>query len=101
MFRHYPGIRSDDASDTHMSVQYLCCLNSTQMATVRKVVAALPFPKLRARFGDVICRTASFIATVDADTQQMLGKWVDTIEDAMIRPACRFTRGVHSRRRFT
>jgi uncharacterized surface protein with fasciclin (FAS1) repeats len=94
IFRRYPGIRSDDASDTHMSVQYLCCLNSTQMATVRKVVATHPFPKLRALFGDVICRTASFIATVDSDTQQTLGKWVDTIENAMIAAGV----PVHTRR---
>ena len=56
-----------------MTVQYLCCLNATQMATVRHVVAAHPFPKLAVHFGEVICRTASFIATVDAETQRTLG----------------------------
>ena len=55
MFKQYPGIRTDDVADTHMSVQYLCCLNSTQMATVRHVVAAHSFPKLAVRFGEVIC----------------------------------------------
>ena len=67
-----------------MTVQYLCCLNATQMATVRRVVAAHPFPKLAVHFGEVICRTASFIATVDAETQRTLGAWVDRVEDAII-----------------
>ena len=78
------GIRTDDAKDTHMTVQYLCCLNATQMATVRRVVAAHPFPRLAVHFGEVICRTASFIATVDAETQRTLGAWVDRVEDAII-----------------
>lgn len=39
-FRKYPGIHTDDAKDTHMSVQYLCCLNVTQMATTRKIVGS-------------------------------------------------------------
>ena len=67
-----------------MTVQYLCCLNATQMATVRRVVAAHPFPRLAVHFGEVICRTASFIATVDAETQRTLGAWVDRVEDAII-----------------
>ena len=33
MFRKYPGIHTDDAKDTHMSVQYLCarCLTTTDV----------------------------------------------------------------------
>ena len=94
MFKQYPGIRTDDVADTHMSVQYLCCLNSTQMATVRHVVAAHPFPKLAVRFGEVICRTVSFIATVDDATQRTLGTWVDAVEDSIIAAGV----PVHTRR---
>ena len=84
VFRRFPGIRTDDASYTHMSVQYLCCLNATQIETVRRVVKRHPFPALHARYGDVVCRTASFIATVDAETQRTLGGWVSTVEDAIV-----------------
>ena len=96
MFRSFPGINSDDHADTHLTVQYLCCLNATQMATVRKVVAAhIPlFPKLAVRFGEVICRTVSFIATVDAATQTRLGAWVNSVEDAIIAAGV----PVHTRR---
>ena len=61
IFKEYPGIHTDDTSYAHMTVQYLCCLNSTQLATVRRILLQRPFPKLEVRFGDVICRTASMI----------------------------------------
>lgn len=62
IFKQYPGIRTDDVSDAHMTVQYLCCLSSTQLATVRRVLSQHhPFPKLQVRFEEVICRTASMI----------------------------------------
>lgn len=84
MFQQFPGIRSTDVAYPHMTVQYLCCLNITQLATVRRVIERHPFPKLAVRFERVICRTASFIVEADAVTQQALGRWVLDVEDAIL-----------------
>lgn len=78
------GIRSDDVSYAHMTVQYVCCIDPAQLLKLEAIVAARPFPKLVVRFERVICRTSSFIATVDNATQTTLAAWVDTVEDAMI-----------------
>ena len=84
MFRSYPGVRTDDVADAHMTVQYLCCLDGEQLKTVRRVIAGRPFPKLEVRFERVICRTASFIVQADPATQTKLGAWVSAIEKDMI-----------------
>jgi hypothetical protein len=84
MFQRFPGIRSNDVADTHMTVQYLCCLNSTQLGTVRRILRQHPFPKLAVRFGHVICRTASFIVQADPVTQHTLGQWVAAVEGAIL-----------------
>ena len=67
-----------------MTVQYLCCLNATQLKAARSVLAARTFPHLSVRFTRIICRTASFIVLADNETQSTLGSWVESVEDAMI-----------------
>ena len=89
------GPVTDDMSDgLHLSFQYLCCYNLTELARIETAMASVQFRPVQVTFRRVVCAASMVLALADPAAQGALFGIVAAIEEAMAAA------GVHIRFRF-
>ena len=80
-------LKSKDLFDIHVSFQYLCCYNLADYEKIIKIYKSVPWKPFKISLSKVVCiksgDTISIVALVNNNTQNILAKYVSTIETKM------------------
>ena len=83
MEKRFGPVTNDVAEGLHLSFQYLCCYNRTELARLESVMAAVRWEPIRVRFTRVICAGSMVLGLADPAAQGALFGIVSAIEEAM------------------
>ena len=76
-------VTNDVAEGLHLSFQYLCCYNRTELARIEAIMAAVRWEPVHVRFTRVVCAASMVLGVADPAAQGALFGIVSAIEEAM------------------
>lgn len=76
-------VTNDVAEGLHLSFQYLCCYNRTELAHIEAIMAAVRWEPVRVRFTRIVCAGSMVLGLADPAAQGALFGIVSAIEEAM------------------
>ena len=77
-------VRNDMSGGLHLSFQYLCCFNGTELPRVAAAMATVRWQPIRVSFTRVFCAGSMALALADPAAQGALLGVVSAIEEAMV-----------------
>jgi hypothetical protein len=81
--KRFGPVQNDVAARLHLSFQYLCCYNRTELARIETIMAAVRWKPVRVRFTRVVCASYMALGLADPAAQGALFGVVSAVEDAM------------------
>lgn len=81
------GPLSNPSIDTllHISFQYLCCYNKTELAGISKAIQSVKWAPIPVTFTRIVCAGSEFVALASPASQGQLFSVVSAFEEAMAR----------------
>ena len=81
------GPISNPSIDTflHLSFQYLCCYNKTELAGIAKAIQGVKWAPISVTFTRIVCAGSEFVALASPTSQGQLFAVVSAFEEAMAR----------------
>ena len=79
----FGNVSNSVANGLHLSFQYLCCYNHTQMEVISRAMATVKWHAIPVRFTRVVCAASMALALPDPEAQGALFGVVSAIEEAM------------------
>jgi hypothetical protein len=76
-------VTNNMAEGLHLSFQYLCCYNRTELSRVESVMAAVRWQPVKVRFTRIVCAASMALGLADPAAQGALFGVVSTIEEAL------------------
>jgi hypothetical protein len=67
----------------HLSFQYLCCYNTTELAAIATAIAAVRWTPIDVTFTRIVCAASEFVALADPVSQGQLFGIVSQFEEAI------------------
>ena len=83
MEKRFGPVTNDVAEGLHLSFQYLCCYNRTELARIEAIMAAVRWEPVRVKFTRVVCAASMVLGLADPAAQGALFGIVSAIEAAM------------------
>ena len=81
--KDFGPVTNNMAGGLHLSFQYLCCYNRTELARIEAIMAAVRWEPVSVRFTRVVCAASMALGLADPAAQGALFGIVSTIEEAM------------------
>ena len=81
--RRWGPVANDVSEGLHLSFQYLCCYNNTELRRISKAMATVRWRPIPVRFSRVVCAASMALALADPSSQAALFGVVSAIEEAM------------------
>ena len=81
--QRFGNVTNDMSGGLHLSFQYLCCYNRTELARVEAAMASVAWEPVRVSFRRLVCAASMVLALVDPAAQGALFAVVSAIEEAM------------------
>ena len=81
--KRFGPVTNDMAEGLHLSFQYLCCFNRTELDRIEAVMAAVRWHPVNVRFTRVVCAASMALGLADPAAQGALFGVVSTIEEAL------------------
>ena len=81
--KRFGPVTNDMTEKLHLSFQYLCCYNRTELARMEAVMAAVRWHPIKVRFTRVVCAAGMALGLADPAAQGALFTLVSSIEEAL------------------
>lgn len=81
--KRFGPVTNNMAEKLHLSFQYMCCYNRTELARIEAVMAAVRWRPINVRFTRVVCAASMALGLADPAAQGALFAVVSTIEEAL------------------
>ena len=76
-------LRNPSIGGLHLSFQYLCCYNQTELAGISRAIRAVKWEKVPVTFTRIVCAGSEFVALASPAAQGALFGVVSAFEEAM------------------
>ena len=83
--KRFGNVSNDVESHLHLSFQYLCCYNKTELQLIARALSTVRWQPVPVRFSRVVCAADMVIALADPSSQGALFSVVSAFEEAADR----------------
>ena len=83
--QRFGPLANPSVASLHLSFQYLCCYNHTELAGIARAIRAVKWAPVSATFNRIVCAAGEFVALASPASQGQLFGVVAALEEAMAR----------------